>query len=219
MASQPAHISFAESLRKAKQLGFGDFLEIVAELSQESTKKGLISRKDKEFIILGIALSKSCSRCIEIHSEDSLRQGATDEDIALVKRIALHTTSTVGQDNRLWPSWKASWSELSMSRGSIARRHREMIGLAIAIIKHDGVLIDYHTKMAMSSGATAEEVFEVMPIALLMEGTPALSQLPNLIVAINESQDQRIACKTVDRTVISEPANQSMRPSSVSATA
>ena len=50
--------SFMDSLKKARTYGLGEFLEIIGELSQESTKKGVIDRKHKELITLGIALAK-----------------------------------------------------------------------------------------------------------------------------------------------------------------
>ena len=45
-----------------------------------------------------------------------------------------------------------------------------------------------HTQAAMEYGATPEEIFEVMPIALLMDGAPALSQIPQLVHALDLAQ-------------------------------
>jgi AhpD family alkylhydroperoxidase len=104
--------SFMDSLKKARTYGLGEFLEIIGELSQESTKKGIIDRKHKELITLGIALAKGCHRCIEIHTDAALKYGSTPE-----------------------------------------------------------------------------EVFEVMPIALLMDGAPALSQIPHLVAALEQVQE------------------------------
>ncbi len=40
-------------------------------------------------------------------------------------------------------------------------------------------------KGALDHGASRQQVFEVMPLALLMDGAPALSQIPRLVKALN----------------------------------
>ncbi|MGB8240905.1 MAG: carboxymuconolactone decarboxylase family protein, partial [Azonexus sp.] len=61
-------------------------------------------------------------------------------------------------------------------------------GLGIALVKQDSRLIELHTEGALEHGATPEEIFEVMPIALLMDGAPALSQIPHLVYALEQAQ-------------------------------
>ena len=181
--------SFMDSLKKARTYGLGEFLEIIGELSQESTKKGVIDRKHKELITLGIALAKDCHRCIDIHTDAAIRMGATETEMLQVRKVALYTqASPEYRQTELWQAWAGSWREFSLSKGCIDRRCRELVGLGIAIVKQEARLIEMHTQAAMEYGATPEEIFEVMPIAVLMDGAPALSQIPQLVHALDLAQ-------------------------------
>lgn len=188
--------SFMDSLKKARTYGLGEFLEIIGELSQESTKKGMLDRKHKELITLGIALAKGCHRCIDIHTEAAVRLGASDTEIQQVRKVALYTQASPEQRHgELWQAWSDSWREFSLSKGCIDRRCRELVGLGIALVQQDARLIAMHTNAAMEYGATPEEIFEVMPIALLMDGAPALSQIPQLVQALEQAQQDPMAAQ------------------------
>ena len=177
-----------ESLTKARAYGLGEFLEIIGELSQESTKKGLLDRKQKELITLGMALAKDCHRCIEIHSQESLRLGASEAEMLQVRKVALYMQASPPRDSELWQAWYESWLLFSMGKGCVSRYCRALIGLGIALIQQRAYLIEMHVAAALQLGASPEEIFEVMPIALLMDGAPALSQIPQLVQAIEQAQ-------------------------------
>ncbi|MDQ5768091.1 carboxymuconolactone decarboxylase family protein [Thiothrix subterranea] len=180
---------FIASLKRARTYGLGEFLEIIGELSQESTKKGALDRKHKELITLGIALAKDCHRCIDIHTQAALKLGATDTEMLQVRRVALYSqASPEHHDTDLWKAWVDSWREFALSKGCVDRRCRELVGLGIALVQQNARLIDMHVKAAREFGASPEEIFEVMPIALLMDGAPALSQIPQLVHAIEQSE-------------------------------
>lgn len=180
--------SLADAFKTAREYGLGEFLEIISELSQESTKKGHLDRKHKELITLGIALAKDCHRCIEIHKADAKKLGASDAEIQQVLKMALYTQALPDEHQApLWKAWEDSWREFSLSRGVIEKRYRELIGLGIALIKQHKRLIQWHTAAALEYGATPEELFEVVPITLLMDGAPALSQIPYLTQMIEEN--------------------------------
>lgn len=68
----------SQFMQKASDYGLQEFMEIMGELSQESTKKGLLSRQQKELITLGLALYKNCQRCIGIHSDEATKLNATN---------------------------------------------------------------------------------------------------------------------------------------------
>ena len=70
---------------------------------------------------------------------------------------------------------------------------RVLGGLGIAIVQQDARLIELHVKGALSYNASPEEIFEVMPIALLMDGAPALSQIPQLVYALEQAQQAEVA--------------------------
>lgn len=179
---------FMESLSKARTYGLGEFLEIIGELSQESTKKGVLDRKGKEMITLGMALAKGCHRCIKIHTDAAIQLGTTEFELLQVRKVALFMLASPERHAELWLAWKDSWREFSMSKGCVDHRTRELIGLGIALIQQHSRLIELHVEAAIGYGATPEEIFEVMPIALLMDGAPALSQIPQLVHALERAQ-------------------------------
>lgn len=190
--------SFVESLKKARHYGLNEFLEIVGEMSQESTKKGLLDRKQKELITLGMALAKDCHRCIDIHTVAAEKLGATPTELLQVRRVALYTAAVpTNNQGDLWQAWRDSWQEFSLSKGCSHHKCRELIALGVALIKQQPRLIEMHTQAAMNYGATPEEIFEVMPLALLMDGAPALSQIPQLVYAVEQVQAQTQAKECV----------------------
>jgi AhpD family alkylhydroperoxidase len=178
--------SFLQAIKHARSYGIGEFLEIMGELSQESTKKGLLSRKTKELITFGIALHKQCERCICIHADDAKKTGAMENELEQVRKIALFMRSTPDKDEHLWKSWKSSWKQFVLTRGAIPHADRELIALTISIVMQHKKHIRLHTREAMKLGHGGMEIIEVLPIALLMDGAPALSQIPHLMKAIEK---------------------------------
>jgi len=178
--------SFMQAVKQARSYGIGEFLEIIGELSQESTKKGLLSRKTKELITFGIALHKHCERCIRIHAEDAKKLGAKEKELEQVRKISLFMRSTPEKDEHLWSTWKSSWKQFVLAKGAIPHRDRALIALAMSIIMQHKKHISLHVKEAIKLGHTGAEIIEVLPIALLMDGAPALSQIPSLMKAIEK---------------------------------
>jgi AhpD family alkylhydroperoxidase len=177
--------SFSSFIKKAQNYGMAEFLEIMGELAQESTKKGRLSRVTKELITLGIALHKQCNRCIQIHTTDARKLGAKKKDITQVQKIALFMKATPEKEE-LWEAWRDSWIEFSLSKGKLEHHERELIALAIGLVMRNEKQITLHAKEALKSHASPEEVFEVVPIALLMDGAPVLSQIPTVVKAVTE---------------------------------
>ena len=167
--------------RKAGQYGLQEFLEIMGELSQESIKKGRLSRLQKELITLGVALFKNCHRCIDIHRHAAETLHATDDETSLIKKVILFMNAAPHGDSELWSDWVDSWNNYSYSRKPERQRLREMTALAIAIVKQHEKQIELHMTTAMATGVVIEEIFEVVPIVLLMDGAPTLSQIPHIV--------------------------------------
>ncbi len=184
--SQDSASSFLQSVRKARSYGIGEFLEIIGELSQESTKKGRLGRKTKELITFGIALGKQCERCICIHADDARKLGATRDELEQVRKIALFLRSTPHEDEHLWKTWKNAWKQFVLGKGALATHERELVALGISIIMQHRKHIKLHVRQALKFGRNGAEIIEVLPIALLMDGAPALSQIPHLIKAIEK---------------------------------
>ena len=177
-------MSFADGVKQFSGYGLGEFLEIIGELSQESTKKGALGRQAKELITLSLALAKRCHRCIEIHSRDALRLGASEDEISQVKKIVLFLNAAPWHDDMMFDQWSTSWRHFADVVGPIEPYVRELMALAIAILRHHEDQLTLHTHSALRHGASEEQLAEVMPIVLLMDGAPALSQIPNVMSAI-----------------------------------
>jgi alkylhydroperoxidase/carboxymuconolactone decarboxylase family protein YurZ len=107
--------------------------------------------------------------------------GARNQELREVTKILLFTNAS---NQSLWDEWKDSWSVFAGSAGTIESNHRELIALGIALVRQQKRLIELHTTAAHHSGISAEAIIEVMPIALLMDGAPALSQIPHLVEVV-----------------------------------
>ncbi len=181
--------TLSQSLHKAQQYGLGEFFDIIAELSQLSVQKGTIDRKTKELITLGIALAKNCSRCIRIHSSDAKKMGANKKEITEVEKIALYMAASPDANDPLWKTWKKSWREYALIHSVLHPSHKELIALGIAIIKQHKKQIRLHARSALSFCLPAETIMEVVPITLLMDGAPAISQIATLLEALEDNND------------------------------
>ena len=168
-------------MKKAGDYGLQEFLEIMGELSQESTKKGLLPRLEKELVTYALALYKNCQRCITIHGDEANRLGATDTQINIVKKVLFFMKAAPHSDSALWCDWVDNWKDYSYSRVNERRQLREMCALAIAIVMQHEKQIELHLSMALAVDISIEQVFEIVPLVLLMDGAPTLSQIPVLI--------------------------------------
>lgn len=61
----------------------------------------------------------------------------------------------------------------AVADGALPSRIKELMALAIAVVKQCDGCIAYHAKAAARRGATAEEVAEALGVALLMDGGTA----------------------------------------------
>ncbi len=178
---------FTEAVRRARDYGLGEFLEIIGELSQESTKRGVLGRRSKELITYGIALYKGCRRCIRIHERAARQLEASDAELELVRRVHLFLRASPLPDKALWRSWKQSWTGFLLARHPLPPHEVELVALGIALVAQSGRHIRLHTRGALAYGADQRAVFEVVPLALLMDGAPALSQIPRLVKAVDRA--------------------------------
>jgi AhpD family alkylhydroperoxidase len=60
-----------------------------------------------------------------------------------------------------------------MADGALPRRTKELIALAIAVVKGCDGCIASHAKGAARHGASLEEVAEALSVTMLMDGGPA----------------------------------------------
>jgi len=67
----------------------------------------------------------------------------------------------------------AAMHKAAVAEGVIPARIKELMALAIAVVKQCDGCIAYHAKAAARRGASAEEVAETLSVALLMDGGTA----------------------------------------------
>jgi AhpD family alkylhydroperoxidase len=86
------------------------------------------------------------------------------------------------------PTWGAFWRlhRSAFADGAVPARTKELIALAIAVVKRCDGCIAYHARGAAEQGATREEVAEVLGVALAMEGGPASVYGPRAFEAYEE---------------------------------
>ena len=63
----------------------------------------------------------------------------------------------------------------ALTDGDLSVECKELIALAIAVVKRCSACIAYHAKALARLGANAEEVAEAIGVAILMDGGPAAS--------------------------------------------
>ncbi|MGZ8763751.1 MAG: carboxymuconolactone decarboxylase family protein [Acidimicrobiia bacterium] len=85
-------------------------------------------------------------------------------------------------------AWKGfgALHQAAMAEGEVPARLKELVALAIAIIKECEGCIAYHASAAARKGATEAEVAEVLSVALLMGGGPASVWAPRAWDAYRE---------------------------------
>ena len=169
-----------------------NFWILWASCLRRAPNKGLLSRLQKELITLGLALFKNCQRCVSIHSKEAARLDATAEQLSLVKKIIFFMRSSPHSDSGLWEDWVDNWKDFSYSRITEKRQLREMVALAIAIVMQHEKQIELHLTAALDVGVSIEEVFEVVPLVMLMDGAPTLSQIPKLVTCYEEYSSTRV---------------------------
>jgi len=59
-----------------------DVMQALVEVNDKVFQEGALSTKTKELIAIAVAHVTSCAYCIDIHTKNALRIGATEEEIA-----------------------------------------------------------------------------------------------------------------------------------------
>jgi len=69
--------------------------------------------------------------------------------------------------------------------GALSRKEKELIAIAVSIVKGCERCISYHVRSATANGATREEMIEAGFVAMIMDGGPALAHMGVLLDAID----------------------------------
>jgi len=81
----------------------------------------------------------------------------------------------------------------AVADGVVSARTKELVALAIAVVKECDGCIAYHASAAARLGATDEEVAEILGVTLLMAGGPASVWAPRAYEAYREFAGARVA--------------------------
>ncbi|GAB4217686.1 MAG: carboxymuconolactone decarboxylase family protein [Synechococcales cyanobacterium] len=72
--------------------------------------------------------------------------------------------------------------------GVLDTKTKELIALAIAVATHCEGCIGFHVKAALGSGATRQEILELLGVTILMGGGPALIYATHVLEALEQLQ-------------------------------
>jgi len=80
-------------------------------------------------------------------------------------------------------AWRR-FTKAAHADGSVSRRHKELIAIAISLVKGCERCISYHVRSAIAAGATDDEIKETAFVAVIMDGGPALAHMGAVLDAI-----------------------------------
>ncbi len=80
-----ADLSLLPELRKLDQAGFDGFVALDKTVGRTD---GTIPQKYRELIALGVALTTQCPYCLDVHTANAKKAGATREELAETVHIA-----------------------------------------------------------------------------------------------------------------------------------
>jgi len=107
---------------------------------------------------------------------ESMRR-ATEELSETMKRLS---TSPYREILSAWRRFTAA----AHADGTVSRKHKELIAVAISVVKGCERCISYHVRSAMGAGATTDEITEAAFVAVIMDGGPALAHMGAVLAAI-----------------------------------
>jgi AhpD family alkylhydroperoxidase len=95
---------------------------------------------------------------------------------------------TQGLRNAIPETWAgfASLHRAAVAEGAVPTRLKEAVALAMSVVKRCDGCIAFHAKAAARAGASAEEVAEMLGVALLMDGGTASVYAPRAWEAFQE---------------------------------
>ena len=89
MKNFPEHYKELSTWMQKLGLVIPEVMQGFGALHEASLKPGALDTKTKELISLGIAITVRCDGCITFHVHDSLKAGATKEEIAETVSVAI----------------------------------------------------------------------------------------------------------------------------------
>ncbi len=88
-----------EDIRKINVLAqiVPDTMQALVEMNDRVFQDGALSTKTKELIAIAVAHATGCAFCIDIHTKNALREGASDEEVAesILVGVAMKASSAL----------------------------------------------------------------------------------------------------------------------------
>jgi len=103
----------------------------------------------------------------------------------VISELKEPTRSLRSASPEVWAGFGAM-HQAAVADGALPARVKELMALAIAVVKQCDGCIAYHAKAAAVRGATREEVAEALGVALLMDGGTASVYGPRAWEAFEE---------------------------------
>jgi AhpD family alkylhydroperoxidase len=75
-----------------------------------------------------------------------------------------------------------------MKEGALSVREKELIALGIGLAHRCTPCINLHVQGCLKAGATREQVLEAAGVAVVMQGGPAFTHVPEVLAALDHLQ-------------------------------
>ncbi len=75
-----------------------------------------------------------------------------------------------------------------MKEGALTAKEKELIALAIGLALRCTPCINLHVQGCLKAGATREEILEAAGVAVVMQGGPTFTHLPEVMQALDHLQ-------------------------------
>jgi AhpD family alkylhydroperoxidase len=77
-----------------------------------------------------------------------------------------------------------------MKEGALTAREKELIALAIGLAVRCVPCINLHVEKCLKAGATREQILEAAGVAVMMQGGPSFTHVPEVIHALEHLEKQ-----------------------------
>jgi AhpD family alkylhydroperoxidase len=104
---------------------------------------------------------------------------------ARVERSAAAGRKLARHDRELHRSyWKTH--DLAMADGALDRKTKELIGLALVVTMQCDVCVSFHVRDCLAAGATREEIYDALNVAVMQGSGPAMVYAGYAVEALDE---------------------------------
>ena len=84
----------------------------------------------------------------------------------------------------------SAFSEGVKADGALSRREKELIGLALSVVKECVWCVRRHTTAALDQGASYEQIIEAAGMVAVMDGGPGLARIRQLVLLSLEEYEK-----------------------------